>query len=234
MSANDIAKMPVDRPNGLWITFEGGEGSGKGTQIKLLEEFLRSQGHDPLVVRDPGSTPEAEKIRNLLVTGEPGQWTNTTELLLFLAARAELYERLIAPALASNCIVLTDRYADSTRVYQCIVKGFSLATMNAMDSMLFGDRQPDTTFILDVDPEIGLQRTRKRNTVTADGVAEDRFEKEGLAFHRKIRDGYRYLNHFYLDRCILLDANQSSIDSVQHMIRVILGERYPLQHMGLK
>ena len=126
-----------------------------------------------------------------------------------MAARADLHERVILPELNAGRVVISDRYADSTTVYQSFVKGFPIDDLNTIHQILFGQRQPDVTFILDIDPEVGLARTRSRATVNATGVTEDRFELEGLDFHRKVREGYLAVAKAAPERCVIIPADGS-------------------------
>ncbi len=143
---------------GLFITLEGGEGSGKSTQIKALAERLRAQGYDVVTTREPGGTPEAEKIRDLLVKRDGGKWTPMAEVLLLFAARAMHVDTLIKPALAAGKIVISDRFTDSTRAYQCYGHGVAMDILEGIDQLVLNGFKPDLTFILDVPVEQGLAR----------------------------------------------------------------------------
>lgn len=214
-------KSSVPPDDGLWITFEGGEGSGKGTQLRLLQQAILSHGRDPVMTRDPGTTKGAEEIRSLLVTGEPNRWHSKSEVLLYLAARADLYERVILPALNTGRVVITDRFADSTMVYQSFVKGFPVDDLRTLHRVLFGPRLPDITFILDIDPEVGLERTRGRATMNAAGDTEDRFEREGLDFHRKVRDGYLRVAAADPTRCVVIPADGTPEEVHERIMQVL-------------
>lgn len=189
---------------GMFITFEGGEGSGKTTQIRLLADHLHAQGRDVVVTREPGGTPEAEKIRELIVRRDGGGWSPWSECLLFFAARAHHVENLIKPALAEGKIVLCDRFVDSTIVYQGIGKGVDRDKLRRLYEDTLGDFAPDMTFILDIPVDIGL----KRAAVRQEGVhiQEDRFEKLGTDFHEKIRHGFLDLAAQNMSRCKVIDA----------------------------
>lgn len=184
---------------GVFITFEGIDGVGKSTQIKLLAERLRADGHAPCLTREPGGSTGAEEIRNLLVQGDPGRWSGETECLLFTAARRDHLEKTILPALEAGKIVLCDRFADSTRVYQGLARGDLRALVDRLHAQFIG-REPDLTFILDMAPEAALHRGLAR------GSGEDRFEEMGLPFQHRLRAGFQAIAHEYPERCRLIDA----------------------------
>lgn len=192
-----------------FITFEGGEGSGKSTQIKRLAARLEAQGYHVLVTREPGGTPEAEAVRALLVSGDVARWTAKSEALLNYAAREQHLVQVIRPALAAGRIVLCDRFMDSTRAYQGYGGGCDPAFIDALEQAVVGDTRPDLTLIFDIDPAVGLARARERG----DAIAEDRYERKGLAFHTKLRDGFLDILRRNPERCRLIDASQS-IDAV--------------------
>jgi dTMP kinase len=169
---------------GRFISFEGGEGAGKTTQLKRLAEALRGKGIDVVETREPGGTPGAEAIRSLLVTGAEDRWDALTELYLLNAARRDHVERLIRPALDAGAWVITDRFVDSTRVYQGVAKGLNDSIVLKHHAEATNDLWPDLTLILDVPPEAGLARTRGRSG------NEDRFEHESLQFHKALREGF--------------------------------------------
>jgi len=187
---------------GRFITFEGGEGAGKSTQLRLLKTRLSEAGRDVRVTREPGGSPGAEDIRKLLVEGEPERWTPLAETLLFLAARADHVARIIEPALAVGAWVLCDRFADSTVVYQGAGRGLGIERVRALQQQI-GVLSPDLTFILDIDPRDGLMRTDKR------GAAENRFEKFDAGFHARLRDSFLQIAREDPDRCIVVDAARS-------------------------
>ena len=189
---------------GLFITFEGGEGSGKSTQIRRLAERLKAAGRDVLATREPGGTPEAESVRALLVSGDVARWTPKSEALLNYAAREQHLEQVIRPALASGRIVLCDRFMDSTRAYQGHAGGCDLAFIDALEKAIVGGTRPQLTLIFDLDPALGLARARDRG----DHAAEDRYERKGLAFHMKLREGFLDILRRDPKRCRLVDASQ--------------------------
>lgn len=186
-------------PPGTFISLEGIDGSGKSTQARLLAETLRGQGHDVVLTREPGGAPGAEAIRHLLVEGDPDRWSPETEILLFTAARRDHLERTILPALSRGAVVITDRFADSTRVYQGAARGALRATVDALHDLMIG-RDPDATFIIDMDPAAALSRGLARKS------GEDRFEELGLSFQHALRAGFLDLARANPQRCQLIDG----------------------------
>ena len=183
--------------SGLFISFEGIDGSGKSTQSRLLADRLP----DVLHTREPGGSAGAEEIRALLLTGDPDRWSAETEILLFTAARRDHLEKTIQPALDAGRTVICDRFADSTRVYQGATRGDLRGTVDTLHSVMIG-REPDVTFIIDMDPETALARGLARKS------GEDRFEDMGLAFQETLRHGFLALSKANPDRCILIDGNR--------------------------
>jgi dTMP kinase len=189
----------------LFITFEGGEGSGKTTQIKLLQQYLLSKNIDCITTREPGGCENAESIRNLLLSGAGDKWNAISETLLFQAARIEHIEKVIKPALLSKKIVLCDRFLDSTIVYQGIGKGLGGEYIKQLYQMTVGNFTPDLTFILDIEPEIGLKRSLARNN------NETRFENMDISFHHKVRNGFLQIAQSNQAKYKIIDANQDII-----------------------
>ncbi|THD74610.1 MAG: dTMP kinase [Bradyrhizobium sp.] len=187
---------------GRFITFEGGEGSGKSTQIKTLAERLAAAKLRAIVTREPGGSPGAEVIRHLVLSGMGKLLGPDAETLLFAAARDDHVRTVIQPALNQGIWVLCDRFSDSTRAYQGRLGQVLPAVMNAMERVTIGDLKPDLTIILDVPAEIGMQRAAKRRGA---GVP-DRFEAEDLKFHQDLRDAYRQIAVSDPQRCVLIDA----------------------------
>lgn len=186
---------------GRFITLEGGEGTGKSTQARILAARLRAEGRAVAQTREPGGSPGAEVIRGLVVSGEAERWSPVTEALLMFAARSDHLERTIRPALETGTWVLCDRFADSSRVYQGAGGGVPTAFIEAMDAAVVGSDQPDLTLIFDLPVEVGLARALGR------GSAEQRFESKGLAFHQRLRDGFRAVAADHPDRCVIIDAD---------------------------
>jgi dTMP kinase len=184
-----------------FITFEGIDGSGKSTQAHLLADALRAAGTDVVLTREPGGSPGAEEIRNLLLTGDTDRWSAMTEILLFTAARRDHLEKTVLPALDAGKIVISDRFADSTRVYQGATRGDLRPTVDALHKLTIG-REPDLTFIIDMDPAIALRRGLARSS------GEDRFEDMGLSFQETLRHGFLTLARDNADRCVVIDGNR--------------------------
>ena len=168
---------------GRFISFEGIDGSGKSTQARLLANTLRQCGHSVTLTREPGGSPGAEDIRRLVLEGDPDRWSAETEILLFTAARRDHLEKTIRPALARGDIVITDRFADSTRMYQGISRGDLVAVVDQLHALMIGV-EPDLTFLIDIDATLGLNRAQAR------AGAEQRFEDMGLDLQTKMRAGF--------------------------------------------
>lgn len=189
----------------MFISLEGVDGCGKSTQARLLADALRAEGREVVLTREPGGSPGAEEIRRLLVEGAGERWSAETECLLFTAARRDHLERTIRPALAAGRIVITDRFADSTRVYQGAARGDLRAFVDRMHDLAIGV-EPDLTFVIDLDPTTALGRG------TARGGAEDRFESLGLAFQQRLAQGFRALAEQFPARVRLIDGSGSQAD----------------------
>ncbi len=184
----------------MFISFEGIDGSGKSTQARLLAEALRAEGRDVVLTREPGGSDGAEAIRRLLVEGGTDRWSAETEILLFNAARRDHLERTILPALAAGKTVITDRFADSTRVYQGATRGDLSETVEALHRLMIGI-EPDRTFVIDIDPAEGLARGAAR------GGSEDRFESMGLGFQKTLRAGFAALAAAHPARVRIIDGD---------------------------
>ncbi len=175
-----------------FITFEGGEGAGKTTQIQILEKVLTSHGIPVLVTREPGGTVGAERLRSLLKEQSDTHFDAYSQTLILYAARRDLVEKIIKPALAKNIWVLCDRFADSTFVYQGFAQGVPIETIHKIHDITLGDFHPDLTFFFDISPEIGIRRTKERRT-TLDLFTYDTFDLKDLDFHEKIYEGFKIL-----------------------------------------
>ncbi|NBX10041.1 MAG: dTMP kinase, partial [Marivivens sp.] len=180
---------------GQLITFEGIDGSGKSTQAKMLVERLRAKGHDVIHTREPGGSVGAEEIRQLILTGDTDRWSPETEILLFTAARRDHLEKTIRPALEAGQIVVCDRFADSTRIYQGATRGDLRTKVDQLHDLMIG-QEPDLTFIIDMDPAIALARGLARPD------AEARFEDFGLSFQETVRHGFLSIARAHSDRCV--------------------------------
>ncbi|MBO9453447.1 dTMP kinase [Tropicibacter sp. R16_0] len=185
----------------MFLTFEGIDGSGKSTQARRLAEHLRAQGRDVVLTREPGGSPGAEEIRRLVLEGDPDRWSAETEILLFTAARRDHLERTILPALEAGQVVICDRFADSTRMYQGLSRGDLRALVDQLHGLMIG-REPDLTILVDMDPETGLSRAKGRQGT------EERFEDFGPELQRKMRAGFLGLAEEFADRFRVIDGNR--------------------------
>ena len=210
---------------GKFITFEGGEGAGKTTQIKLLADALKVSGIDLVITREPGGAPGAEVIRSLLVEGPVDRWQPMTEALLHFAARFEHVKETIQPALAAGRWVVSDRFSDSTIAYQGYGHDLGGEAIARLHALVLGDFQPDLTFILDIPVEDGLARAGKREA--RDGAGEDRYERMDADFHSRLRDGFLDIARRYPERCAVIDATEGP-DGVHQSIRNVLEKRLSL------
>ncbi len=211
-----------------FITFEGGEGVGKSTQIARLCETLRNGGGRVLQTREPGGTVGAEQIRQILKSGDPDKFDGLTETLLFYAARHDHMVKLIRPALEEGKWVVCDRFSDSSYVHQLCSGHVDLDTYQTIRKLTIGDFSPELTLILDMDPVEGLSRSKVRS-MSSENEAIDtlRFDRKGLAYHQRVREGYLQLVKDEPERCVLIDASGSPED-VQHRIWKVVAERFTL------
>ncbi len=205
---------------GRFITFEGGEGAGKSTQVARLVEWLRDLGHDVAQTREPGGSPGAEGIRNLVLNGEVERWSPVTETLLMYAARSDHLERTIRPALDAGRWVVCDRFADSSRAYQGAGGGAPADFIETLDAVIVGATQPELTLIFDLPVEVGLERAFGR------GLFETRFESKGVAFHERLRAKFLQIGRDHPERCVIIDAVGSE-DVVAERVRAAVEARLP-------
>ncbi|XBQ15760.1 MAG: dTMP kinase [Oceanicaulis sp.] len=188
---------------GLFITLEGGEGAGKTTLAAALAARLRKDGREVVTTREPGGTENAEALRALLVTGDPGRWSAVAEALMMFAARTDHVEKLIRPALERGAVVICDRFTDSTRAYQGAAGGLSPERIGAIEDAALDGFGPDLTLIVDLDPAVGLARTEGRQS------GETRFERKPQTFHENLRKAFLDIAKAEPDRCVLLDGASS-------------------------
>ncbi len=186
---------------GSFISFEGIDGSGKSTQARRLAEALRAGGGNVVLTREPGGAPGAEAIRALLVEGDPARWSPETEILLFTAARRDHLERTILPGLARGATVISDRFADSTRVYQGAVRGQLAEMVDTLHTLVI-NTEPDMTIVIDADPAEALRRAHGRK------AGEDRFESMGVGFQTRLRAGFLALASRHPERIRVIDGNR--------------------------
>jgi dTMP kinase len=205
--------------SGLFITFEGGEGAGKSTQIKRLAEHFEKAGRDVVLTREPGGTAAAEDVRALLVSGDTGRYSAVAEALLNYAARDSHLRQVITPALAKGSTVLCDRFIDSTRVYQGVAGDCPQELIAALEKQVVGAVMPDLTLIFDLDPALGLERARNRGA----GI-EDRYERKGLDFHEKLRRGFLDIARLEPQRCVIINAAQP-LENVWSQIKSVIEAR---------
>jgi dTMP kinase len=204
--------------NGKFITFEGGEGAGKSTQVRLLVENLRQSGLSVTETREPGGAPGAEAIRELLVNGGTDRWSGTAEALLNYAARRDHMDRTILPALEKGDWVICDRFSDSTMAYQGYGHELGAEWVTGLHQLVMGDFEPDLTLVFDIAPEAGLKRANSRSDT------EDRYERMDVEFHNRLRDGFLKIATGDSDRCAVLDAS-GAIEDIQTEIRAIVQDR---------
>lgn len=201
-------------PDGRFITFEGIDGSGKSTQARLLADTLRAKGREVVLTREPGGSTGAEEIRKLVLEGNPDRWSAETEILLFTAARRDHLERIINPALAAGQIVICDRFADSTRMYQGLSRGDLRGVVDQLHALMIG-REPDLTILIDMDPGIGLTRALSRQT------KEERFEDFGQDLQVQMRQGFLDLAAQYSDRFVIVDGNRSPKEVARDIAEIV-------------
>ncbi|WP_309087958.1 dTMP kinase [Phenylobacterium sp.] len=203
---------------GRFITFEGGEGAGKSTQVKRLAARLEAQGLEVVTTREPGGSPGAETIRDIVLKGAADRWSPVTETLLMYAARRDHIERVIEPALTRGAWVVCDRFADSTRAYQGAAGGTDPGLISALETHILQGVRPDLTLVFDLSPEVGLERAHAR------AGAEMRFESKGMAFHQRLRDGFRAIAAAEPERCAVIDA-EAPMDAVEAAVWTAVSDR---------
>ena len=208
---------------GYFITFEGGEGSGKTTQIQMLLQHVESEFPtlDTVVSREPGGTASAESIRKLLVTGAADKWRAATEAMLMSASRHEHVVHVLRPALEAGKLVLCDRYNDSTRIYQGVVGGVPWADIEALNDLACEGLVPDLTVLLDMDVETGLNRAVERSGQGTPGD-ESRFENKGMDFHRDVRQAFLALAADHRERFVVIDAARDAVEVAKDVAGAVM------------
>ncbi|OWY01712.1 dTMP kinase [Thioclava sp. JM3] len=201
----------------MFISFEGIDGSGKSTQARMLAETLRAAGREVVLTREPGGSPGAEEIRRLVLEGDPDRWSAETEILLFTAARRDHLERVIEPALTAGKVVICDRFADSTRMYQGLSRGDLRAVVDQLHALMIG-REPDLTVLIDIDPATGLARAKGRQGT------EERFEDFGVGLQEKMRAGFLSLAEEFADRFRVIDGARQADEIAADVLSAVQAE----------
>ncbi len=209
-----------------FITFEGGEGVGKSTQVKRLLHHLQQQAIDAVRTREPGGTPRAEAIRSFILQGRSESWGAGAEAVLFAAARLDHVNQLVAPNLRNGVWVLSDRFHDSTRAYQGLTGGVNDKLIEALETLALDGHTPDLTIVLDMDPEAAFQRVAQRALEDGLALTGDRFEKEELDWHKRLRDAFLAIAKANPDRCVVISADQSE-DELEAAIWQAVTRRFP-------
>lgn len=189
----------VDMSRGIFITMEGPDGSGKSTQISRLKEYLEKEGYNVLITREPGGTVISEAIREIILNKDFTEMSPVTEMMLYASARAQLIAEVVGPAIDSGTAVISDRFVDSSLVYQGMARGLGVDTVYEINKVAIGDYMPDVTFMLDLPAEVGISRKKDQKEL-------DRMELESLEFHKKVAEGYRSLAAKFPDRIKTIDA----------------------------
>lgn len=220
---------------GVFITLEGGEGTGKSTQVKMLGAALSTAGVDAVMTREPGGTDQAERIRNLMIQRDAGNFDPLTEAMLMMSARREHLVNKIWPSMELGKWVVSDRFVDSTRAFQGYGMGLDQGLIDSIYAMIAGDFQPDLTFVFDIDAEKGLSRSLKQLAVTADKneSTEDRYERMGVPFHNRLRQGFLEIAKRFPDRCVIIDAAQD-IAAIHGQILKIIETRFGISLREVK
>jgi dTMP kinase len=218
----------LDRPprHGRFITFEGGEGVGKSTQVKRLVAALSERSIEAIRTREPGGTPKAEAVRAFILQGRSEAWGAGAEAVLFAAARLDHVSQLVTPNLDNGRWVISDRFADSTRAYQGLTGGVDVRLIDALEVLALNGHKPDLTIMLDMDPEAAFHRVMERETEAVLAETGDRFEKEDLEWHKRLRDAFLAIARNNADRCVIIPANQTEEALAQEILDVML-RRFP-------
>jgi dTMP kinase len=225
-----IEPDPAPAARGRFITFEGGEGTGKSTQMAYLQQRLLSCGVTVVATREPGGTPFGEAARKILLDPATAPKSALAQMLLFYSARADHLESVIRPALQAGHWVLCDRFSDSTRAYQGAAAGVSAATVADVDACVVGDWQPDLTLLLDLDPRVGLMRAQQRRAATAPGpfIAADTFEGQQIEFHNRLREGFLAIAASEPERVHVVDGHRNEL-TIADELWTYIAHRFALE-----
>lgn len=225
-----MLEAPNRRP-ARFITFEGGEGVGKSTQVRRLLNNLGARSIEAVRTREPGGTPKAEAIRSFILQGRSEAWGAGAEAVLFAAARLDHVNQLIAPNLAKGTWVISDRFCDSTRAYQGLTGGVDDRLIDALEELALDGHTPDLTIVLDMDPVIAFRRVEQRAVEDGLQLTGDRFEKEELDWHQRLRENFLDIATRNADRCVVISAEQSE-DNLEAAIWAVVNERFPELQTG--
>lgn len=212
-------------PRARFLTFEGGEGVGKSTQVKRLIAHLNRVGVSAIRTREPGGTAKAEAVRSFILQGKSEEWGPGAEAVLFAAARYNHVSELIAPTLKSGKWVVSDRFHDSTRAYQGMTGGVDERLIGALEQIAIDGNMPDLTILLDMEPEAAFERVAQRAQEDGIPAVADRFEKEDLEWHRRLRDGFLAIARANPERCVVISADQS-VDAIEEAVWTVVEERF--------
>ena len=225
-----MLEAPNRRP-ARFITFEGGEGVGKSTQVKRLVSNLAAASVEAVRTREPGGTAKAEAVRSFILQGRSESWGAGGEAVLFAAARLDHVNQLIAPNLAKGTWVISDRFCDSTRAYQGLTGGVDTKLIDVLEKLALDGHTPDLTIVLDMDPEVAFKRVAERAIEDGLALTGDRFEKEEIDWHKRLRDGFLDIAKNNADRCVVLSANQAE-ESLEREIWSTVRNRFPELQSG--
>ena len=209
-----------------FITFEGGEGVGKSTQVKRLLTNLQRHGVEAVRTREPGGTPKAEAIRSFILQGRSESWGAGAEAVLFAAARLDHVTQLVAPNLRNGNWVISDRFHDSTRAYQGLTGGVNDKLISALEVLALDGHAPDLTIVLDMDPSIAFERVAARALEDGLALTGDRFEKEEIEWHKRLREGFLAIARDNPDRCVVISAQQTE-EALEQAIWEVVQQRFP-------
>lgn len=225
-SESETAGPPAATIPARFLTFEGGEGVGKSTQVKRLVAALARHGVTAVRTREPGGTPKAEAVRSFILQGRSESWGVGAEAVLFAAARLDHVTQLVAPSLKAGKWVISDRFHDSTRAYQGLTGGVDDRLIRGLETLALDGHAPDLTLVLDMDPARAFERVAQRALEEGTPGTVDRFEKEDLDWHRRLREAFLEIARAHPERCVVIDADRSE-DQIEEDIWAVVGRRFP-------